>query len=140
MRKKNDNRTISAAVNNTNKVNCCPRCGSTNISYQIALQEAQRSTSEGCFLSYFIIIFLLLIPVIGWILLFLFFNERKKVENVTYALCNNCGNSWMIPKYEKPSKRKKIFKIILISVIVALILTAIIAEICLMISSRQVHI
>lgn len=83
----------------------CPRCGSANISFNLALEEQKTGCGEGCFLSTVVVILLLCIPVIGWILLIAMFLEKKGTVNVTYALCHNCGNSW---KVEQQKAKKKL--------------------------------
>ena len=71
----------------------CPKCKGTDISFSSALEE-NRGAGEGCFLSYIVMVLLLFIPVLGWILLFAMFTEKRKPVPVTYALCNKCGYSW----------------------------------------------
>ena len=92
-------------MNNASTV--CPRCGSTNCQFNLALEEQERSTGEGCFLYYMAIILLLFIPVIGWILLYAIVNEKRKRKSVTYVLCNNCGNSWKLVSDEEKNKLQK---------------------------------
>ena len=65
----------------------CPKCKGKDISFSTALEE-NRGSGVGCFLSYIVIVLLLFIPVLGWILLFAMFNEKKKPVPVTYALCS----------------------------------------------------
>lgn len=62
------------------------------------------------FLSTVAVILLLCIPVVGWILLIAMFLEKKGTVNVTYALCNNCGNSWKL-KQQDSKKHKKLRKL-----------------------------
>lgn len=99
-------------------IKVCSRCGSSNISYNLALEEEQRSNAEGCFLGYFITIFLIFIPIIGWILLYMMFNEKRKLKNVTYAICNNCGNSWKVSSENEKQKSNKGFVIVLIIILI----------------------
>lgn len=85
----------------------CSRCGSSNISFSVALEEKKRGSGEGCFLSSVAMILLLFIPVVGWIFLFAMFLEKKGTVSVTYALCNNCGNSWKLKQKTKNKKKHK---------------------------------
>ena len=68
----------------------CPKCGSENIQVQ-ALAETKK---RGCF-TVLLYIFLLFIPIIGWIALFMLL-RGKKSKTVSYALCQNCGNRWKV--------------------------------------------
>ena len=92
----------------------CPKCKSKDISFSTALEE-KRGAGEGCFLSYIVMVLLLFIPVLGWILLFAMFNEKKKPMPVTYALCSKCGYSW------KMNAKKKNRKLIAVSVLLIII-------------------
>ena len=56
----------------------CPKCKGNDISFSTALEE-NRGAGEGCFLSYIVMALLLFIPVLGWILLFAMFNEKKNL-------------------------------------------------------------
>lgn len=94
----------------------CPKCKSKNISFSTVFEEENRG--EGCFLSYIVMVLLLFIPVLGWILLFVMFNEKKKPVSVTYALCSKCGYSWKLKAKKK--NRKLIVVSILLIVIVAM--------------------
>ena len=94
----------------------CPKCKGTDISFSSALEE-KRGAGEGCFLSYIVMVLLLFIPVLGWILLFAMFNEKKKPVPVTYALCSKCGYSWKLKAKKK--NRKLIAVSVLLIVIVA---------------------
>ncbi|MDD6490553.1 MAG: hypothetical protein PUG48_12220 [Clostridia bacterium] len=127
MRKKNDNHIISEAINSMNKVNCCPRCGSSNISFNLALEEKERGSGEGCFLSYIVMVLLLFIPVLGWILLFAMFHEKKGTVRVTYALCNNCGNSWKFAQQDSENNKKTNTKFIGLLIFILLIFIATVA-------------
>ena len=95
----------------------CPKCKGKDISFSTALEE-NRSAGEGCFLSYIVMVLLLFIPVLGWILLFAMFNEKKKPLPVTYALCSKCGYSWKLKAKKK--NRKLIAVSVLLIVIVAM--------------------
>lgn len=95
----------------------CPKCKSKDISFSTAMEE-KRGAGEGCFLSYIVMVFLLFIPVLGWILLFAMFNEKKKPVPVTYALCSKCGYSWKLKAKKK--NRKLIAVSVLLIVIVAM--------------------
>ena len=94
----------------------CPKCRSKDISFSTAFEE-NRGAGEGCFLSYIVMVLLLFIPVLGWILLFAMFNEKKKPVPVTYALCSKCGYSWKLNAKKK--NRKLIAVSVLLIVIVA---------------------
>ena len=95
----------------------CPKCKGKNISFSTALEE-NRGIGEGCFLSYIVMVLLLFIPVLGWILLFAMFNEKRKPMPVTYALCSKCGYSWKLTAKKK--NRKLIAVSVLLIVIVAM--------------------
>ena len=95
----------------------CPKCKGKDISFSTALEE-NRSAGEGCFLSYIVMILLLFIPVLGWILLFAMFNEKRKPVPVTHALCSKCGYSWKLTAKKK--NRKLIAVSVLLIVIVAM--------------------
>ena len=97
----------------------CPKCRSKDFSFSTALEE-NRSAGEGCFLSYIVMVLLLFIPVLGWILLFAMFNEKKKPVPVTYALCSKCGYSWKLKQTAKKKNRKLIAVSVLLIVIVAM--------------------
>ena len=92
----------------------CPKCKSKDISFSTAMEE-KRGAGEGCFLSYIVMVLLLFIPVLGWILLFAMFNEKKKPVPVIYALCSKCGYSW------KLTAKKKNRKLIAVSVLLIVI-------------------
>ena len=94
----------------------CPKCKSKNISFSTVFEEENHGA--GCFLSYIVMVLLLFIPVLGWILLFAMFNEKKKPVPVTYALCSKCGYSWKLKAKKK--NRKLIVVSILLIVIVAM--------------------
>lgn len=103
---------VSEPLEQSEKKHTCSKCGSSDISFSLALEDKKRGLGEGCFLTTVVVILLLCIPVIGWILLFAMFFEKKGTVNVTYALCNNCGNSWKIEqqdskKHKKTKKSKK---------------------------------
>lgn len=75
----------------------CPNCGSQNVSIQAVAEQKKR----GC-LSVLLIIILLLIPIIGWIALIILLRGRKSTT-VTYALCQNCGNRWVLNGAQNPA-------------------------------------
>ena len=91
----------------------CPKCKSKNISFSTVFEEENQGA--GCFLSYIVMVLLLFIPVLGWILLFAMFNEKRKPVPVTYALCSKCGYSW------KLTAKKKNRKLIAVSVLLIVI-------------------
>ncbi len=95
----------------------CPKCRSKDISFSTALEE-NRDVGEGCFLSYIVMVLLLFIPVLGWILLFAMFNEKRKPVPINYAICSKCGYSWKLTAKKK--NRKLIAVSVLLIVIVAM--------------------
>ena len=98
-------------------VKLCPKCKSNDISFSTALED-NCGAGEGCFLSYIVMVLLLFIPVLGWILLFAMFNEKRKPMPVTYSLCSKCGYSW---KLRSKKKNRKLMAVsVLLIVIVAL--------------------
>ena len=99
-------------------VKLCPKCKGKDISFSTVLEE-KRGAGEGCFLSYIVMVLLLFIPVLGWILLFAMFNEKKKPVPVTYALSCKCGYSWKLKQTAKKKNRKLIAVSVLLIVIVA---------------------
>ena len=98
-------------------IKLCPKCKNNDISFSTASEE-NRSAGEGCFLSYIVMVLLLFIPVLGWILLFAMFNEKRKPVPVTYALCSKCGCSWKLTAKKK--NRKLIAVSVLLIIIVAM--------------------
>ncbi len=64
----------------------CRRCSSQNVIVTAVAEQCPR----GCLLTLFYI-FLLLIPVIGWIALFMLIRGRRS-RTVTYAVCQTCGH------------------------------------------------
>ena len=95
----------------------CPKCKGKDISFSTALKE-NRGAGEGCFLSFIVMVLLLFIPVLGWILLFAMFNEKRKPVPVTYSLCSKCGYSWKLKRTAKKKNRKLIAVSVLLIVIV----------------------
>jgi hypothetical protein len=63
----------------------CTRCNSQHVIVTAVAEQRPR----GCLLTLFYI-FLLLIPVIGWIALFMLIRGRSS-RTVTYAVCQTCG-------------------------------------------------
>ncbi len=63
----------------------CSRCGSQNVMVTAVAEQRPR----GCLLTLFYI-FLLLIPIIGWIALFMLIRGRRS-HTVSYAVCQTCG-------------------------------------------------
>lgn len=93
---------IITKVEEKPKENICPKCGSSNINYQIINEVKIKNNGMGCFYWLFIGWWL---EIILWVyftiprLLFLIFSSQKpKIINVTkkIAICQNCGNSWDI--------------------------------------------
>ena len=103
--------------NHTEQV--CPKCQSKDISFSTALEE-NRGAGESCFLSYIVMVLLLFIPVLGWVLLFAMFNEKRKPVSVTYALCSKYGYGWKLKQTAKKKNRKLITVSVLLIVIVAM--------------------
>ena len=94
----------------------CPKCKSKNISFSTVFEEENQGA--GCFLSYIVMVLLLFIPVLGWILLFAMFTEKRKPVPVIYALCSKCGYSW---KLRSKKKNRKLMAVsVLLIIIVAL--------------------
>ena len=96
----------------------CPKCKSKNISFSTVFEEENQGA--GCFLSYIVMVLLLFIPVLGWILLFAMFNEKKKTVPVTYALYSKCGYSWKLKQTAKKKNRKLIAVSVLLIIIAAM--------------------
>ena len=73
----------------------CPKCGSTNISFQIVQTGAVTNTKKkGCLFSIFRLI--LIVCTCG---LWLLFGKKKSKSKTTYtnqkmAICQNCGHQW----------------------------------------------
>ncbi len=63
----------------------CTKCGSSKVFVTAVAEQRPR----GCLLT-LLYIFLLLIPVIGWIALFFLIRGRRS-KTVTYAVCQTCG-------------------------------------------------
>ena len=93
----------------------CPKCKGKDISFSTAFKE-NRGAGEGCFLSFIVMVLLLFIPVLGWILLFAMFNEKKKPVPVTYALCSKCGYSW---KLKAKKKNRKLIAVSVLLIVIA---------------------
>lgn len=68
----------------------CPKCQSMNVSVQAVAEQKKR----GC-LTVLLYIFLLMLPVVGWIALFCLLRGRR-TQTKTYAVCQNCGNRWQV--------------------------------------------
>ena len=66
----------------------CPKCGSENTNVQ-AVSEMK---SRGCLTVIFYLI-LLIIPVAGWIVLFMVLKGRKS-KTISYGVCQDCGHRW----------------------------------------------
>jgi len=69
----------------------CPRCNSSNPIIQTVSEDKPWSCIGALFF-----IFLLLLPIIGWIVLFIRLVARKDTRTVTYATCQNCAHRWEI--------------------------------------------
>ncbi len=63
----------------------CSKCGSTHVFVTPVAEQRPR----GCLLTLFYI-FLLCVPVIGWIALFFLIRGRRS-KTVTWAVCQTCG-------------------------------------------------
>ena len=72
-----------------NLIKKCPICGSDNISFQLMQKEVPGGKINGLFIG----------PVL--------FKEHRKVDDVTYALCNDCGNSWVHQNKNEEIRKKK---------------------------------
>ena len=68
----------------------CKKCGSSNVQTQAVAEMKKR----GC-LTVLLYIFLICIPIIGWIALFFLLRGRKS-KTVTYYVCQNCGFKWKV--------------------------------------------
>ena len=97
----------------------CPVCGSTNITFNMGTEEVKEGCVSGCLFSYIWIIILLLIPIVGWIILIIKLRD-KKIDSVTYAVCQNCGNSW-VAQNKNAERRKKQNRGCVIAVVVFLL-------------------
>ena len=95
-------------------VKLCPKCKSNDISFS-TVSEENRGAGEGCFLSYIVMVLLLFIPVLGWVLLFAMFTEKRNPVPITYGICSKCGYSW------KMNAKKKNRKLIAVSVLLIII-------------------
>lgn len=115
---------ISDAVEHPNQPTTCPNCGGTGIAFNLALEPSKRSIGSGCFLSYIVFVLFLFIPVIGWILLFAMYSEKRKPVSVTYALCKNCGYNWRFAE-NKPKYKPSAFLIISIVLIAMFVICAV---------------
>ena len=116
---------VSNYINKTPN-RCCPICGNNNLSYQIVKELIPTK------LTVFEVIILLMVPFIGWIILATN-SSHGKIGNATYALCNQCGKSWIIAKdeYKASVFMRIIFPIILIFIIIFLILLLVVVPILL---------
>ena len=85
----------------------CPVCGSTNITFNMGMEEVKEGCVSGCLFSYIWIIILLLIPIVGWIILIIKLRD-KRIDSVTYAVCQNCGNSWVAQNKNAERRKNKI--------------------------------
>lgn len=68
----------------------CKRCGSNNVQISVVPELKKRG-----FLSTLFLIFLLFIPIFGWIALFIIIRGRKS-KTVTYAVCQTCGKRFKV--------------------------------------------
>ena len=66
----------------------CRKCGSSSVTIQAVSETKKR----GCLITMFYLL-LLLIPVIGWIALFVLL-RGKKSKTKNYAICQGCGKRW----------------------------------------------
>lgn len=68
----------------------CKRCGSAAVQVQAVPVTKRR----GCLTTLFYIL-LLLLPVVGWIALFLLIRGQKtKIKSM--AVCQSCGRKWAL--------------------------------------------
>lgn len=93
----------------------CPKCGSSDINFQITTETIKSSIGVGSCLG---VIFLLMIPIVGWIILLLS-SPNYKAKNSTIALCNNCGHTWK----HKENKDKVKLAVVIIFVILSIIIS-----------------
>ena len=79
----------------------CPRCGG-----QMQIQAVSEIKKRGC-LTVLLYIFLLCVPIAGWIALFMLLRGRKS-KTVNYAVCQKCGyrtspkNALTVPPRKEP--------------------------------------
>lgn len=73
----------------TNQTMVCPKCGSNNVSVQKIAERKKR----GCF-AVFLWILLCLLTFFLVILIPLLIRKGSKIT--TWAVCQNCGNTWKI--------------------------------------------
>ena len=66
----------------------CPKCGSINLTYQIVTENKK----AGC-LKILFYAFMLMLPVIGWIVVVYLIFAKTTVER-TYAVCQDCGHKF----------------------------------------------
>ena len=64
----------------------CFRCGTT-----MEMSTVSETKRRGCF-TMLIYLFLLIVPIIGWIALFSILKGSSKIKGVTYAVCPRCGH------------------------------------------------
>lgn len=67
----------------------CPKCGSENVIVQAVAEHKKR----GCLMAVlWIFLAICTLGAIIWIPLLM----RKGSKTVTYAICQTCGNRWMV--------------------------------------------
>lgn len=75
----------------------CKKCGSDNINIQIVSNEVKKKRGWKYWL-----LFGWLIDLASWFLLFFWrlvyaiFRKKTKMVNSKQAICQNCGNTWVI--------------------------------------------
>lgn len=78
---------ITNSNSNANFLKRCPKCGSTNISYQAVAEQKKR----GCFA---VGLWILLACCTCGLILLIPLLKKKGTKTRTYAICQTCGNRW----------------------------------------------
>ena len=79
---------------NCAKKNICPRCHGDNIN----MQAVAEGKGAGCFMV--LVYIILFISVLGWLVLIPML-AGKKTQTKVYAVCQDCGHSWLIRDRKK---------------------------------------
>lgn len=77
------------------KALACPKCGSDNI--QVQMVNNVQTKHRGC-LGWCGWIFLAIITLGLVLIIPLLTNKKVQSENQKHAICQNCGNSWILKK------------------------------------------
>lgn len=67
----------------------CPKCKSTNISYQTVSESKKTSCLT-------VLLYIVLACTVLGLLIVIPLLLRKKTETVTYAVCQDCGCRWKV--------------------------------------------